>query len=1241
MSQLIRIILIDSLCAGAKAELAMDSNTSVTGTNGIGKSSFMKLIPVFYGAAPGRLVKASSNRESFANWYLPNLSSFIVFEYTNYMSAARCAVMHRSGEGYAYRLINAAWRPELLYRDYEAGELVLPGELNRHLAAQGAQCSPELQPIHYRRIIQFNSGTAHLEDVKDTARRKMITALRPQYSLAPRRKDFNGIDNVTLALLESGGTFDTMKATMAEILQQENADPSRTLLMLNAQLFKNVIDNRAGYLLMDALKSTIQQMNQVRLEVHAVVRQLCLQKRKAMLLEDHLKKREMKRDEALAALSLEQTALGEASLGKRSTLVHKRMDLEASLKTEHEWISKVETQRDEHAEKRMATLSERLDRLPAMQSQRDLKQNHLDQLSRNGLDIRRVYEQSTKLAEEAAYAQRETTREQSEASIFLLQLRKEEFDARQTALYDQAREQQSSEMDKQQVQLNAALTQRVKEMNTLTHLQSSAVLPTDQALLNQARQEIDEQLGIFKEHQSGIGSLEDAEQALHTEQAKLAAEFQGIQNQIEVLQDSREELKIQLNASAETFLGFLRRHHPDWSSNIARLVPADILMRTDLNPALLNVTQNSLYGVELSLNVLPAATIASVSEIESEIASLSSRIDSLNNELESVRRRTRNLEERVRIQSATLTLARNDERHAHAELLSRRSVFEGLQSRALENHSLQIELQTQLVQEANERFDVMNERLDALKDEHKRYLRDLTSASEQAKHNLKLEISSVQVARDASLARISETLTAQLREINDELIALLHDAGIDDRVNQRLAAEIETLKLEIKDVEALRSKIESYRHWASNIYPQLAQRIERKNLLQGDLDRQNRLINEHDLETKEAQGVLSSRRSKLVKEGGEDADQQRTLRNILHPLAPYEPAETVAWNPNLNAADIEVEVNGLIRRRNDFQRQGSNLYRVVRARFREDSLLHTPQGAAIEQIVAQASNSAHEPEFAWLDAAPHLYEYIEVSHPDQKLKLIIQAKNLSDELCDSRAKLQQLHKSIQKLGRDATEKAGEVLGAFEQIRQFEFKVTSRIHSLTFWDDLSNYETQYRRWTAVNDTQLPSDAFMDALRSIARQITEGAFSSNLSDCFDVSVSCNDQGRLKVATNNADLIGMSSTGLTKIIVAMIYVSLFELLRQDADFRMSIPIDEALELSAENYVALVNYFNERGLSMLACFPGGAPELLRQFANRYTLERRADTGAIIVKEYAEEGDDELDDLNEALAPDQAEFAL
>jgi len=278
MSQLLKIVLIDSLCAGAKAEIAISGNTSVNGTNGIGKSSFLKLIPVFYGAAPGQLVKAGSNRESFANWYLPNASSYIVFEYTNSMNAPRCAIMHRSGDSYAYRLVAHAWEPDLLYRDYEAGELVRAGELIRHLAVKGIDCSPELQPIHYRHIIQFNSGYSHMEKLTDPQKRKLVLALRPSFSLAPKRTDFNGIDNVALALLASAGTFDTMKTTMAEILEQDNSDLGRTLETLNAAPFNKVLENRAGYLLMDELRPKVVSLSQFRVDHQATTRQLGIQR---------------------------------------------------------------------------------------------------------------------------------------------------------------------------------------------------------------------------------------------------------------------------------------------------------------------------------------------------------------------------------------------------------------------------------------------------------------------------------------------------------------------------------------------------------------------------------------------------------------------------------------------------------------------------------------------------------------------------------------------------------------------------------------------------------------------------------------------------------------------------------------------------------------------------------------------------------------------------------------------------
>lgn len=1241
MSQLLKIVLIDSLCAGAKAELAMDGNTSVTGANGIGKSSFMKLIPVFYGAAPGRLVKAGSNRESFANWYLPNASSFIVFEYTNASGALRCAIMHRSGEGYAYRLVPRAWHPDLLYRDYDAGHLISPGELHRHLAHQGIDCSVELQPLHYRRIIQFNSGSAHLEGVGDANKRKMIMGLRQSFSLAPKRKDFNGIDNVTLALLESGGTFDTMKVTMAEILQQENPDPSRTLMMLNAQPFKNVVDNRAGYLLMDALKPKIQSLSQVRLEIQAVARQLGLQKRKALQLDEKLRERQEAREVALGDLTQEEIDLDESSKEKRSDLTKQVGQVQAKLITATELVNRVEEQKDTYLQQGMARLLEQLDQLPEVQTQRNLKQEHLINLNRQGSDIRQVYEQRAKSAKEAAADRREEAHAQNSTALQSLQARQENLDAEQNRLIEETQAAQRAELEELQQQQKELTTQSAREAAVVEYLKTIKVLPHAQAELDQAHQDIENQQMVLAEHQGFLKDLEEDEKGLRHEQSDLVVTFQGLERRIGQLLGKRETLKAQLNASAESLVGFLRRHHPNWTDNIARLVPVETLLRTDLNPALLEEVQQSLYGVELSLNVLPSATIASEEAIESEIASVSLQIETLEAELEGIHKQRRSLEERMRQHSAKFLQGQNNERQAAIELNSRKGFRGGLLSRAHDEHAQQLELQIALATEAATKLKMLDERIKELKMKHGLHLLEMRAGAELAQQELKDERARQQARYETTLKRTAESLKAELEQIEQDLAARLRDAGINDSENRRLTAEVRALESHIKEVSSQRSIIESYRYWLEKTLPDLPGRIGEMNALQGESDRLERLINEHDREIAEARQKISAQRKGLVLEARQDESHQGVLRGVISRLSQIDAAETAAWIPNLAAADIEDEASKLLGQRSNLQKRGVEAYRDIQSRFRRDSLLHTPQGAAIEQIVSQASNAAFEVELAWLEAAPSLQEYIDISHPDQKTKLIVQAKNLSDELCDSRAKLQQLHKSIQKLGRDATAKASEVLGSFAQIRQFEFKVTSRIHSMTFWEDLSNYEQQYRRWTMMGDDHLPTDSFIEALRNVERQIAEGAFSSKLSECFDVSVSCNDQGRTKVATNNADLINLSSTGLTKIIVAMIYVSLFELLRQDADFQMSIPIDEALELSAENYVALVNYFNDRGLSMLACFPGGAPELLRQFTNRYTLERRSDSDAIIVKQYGLNAADELDDLNSALTPTEEEFAL
>jgi thiamine phosphate synthase YjbQ (UPF0047 family) len=1241
MSQLVKIVLIDSLCAGAKAELVMEGNTSVTGENGIGKSSFIKLIPVFYGASPGRLVKAGTNRESFANWYLPRSSSFIVFEYINYAGAARCAIMHRSGEGYSYRLVSSPWSPELLYRDYEAGHLVLPGELYGHLAQQGVSCSPELQPYHYRQIIQFNSGTAHLEKITDAGKRKLIVSLRIGFSLAPKRKDFNGIDYVTLALLESGGTFDTMKATMAEILQQENADPSRTLMMLNAQPFRNVVDNRAGYELMESLKPDIYQMNLQCHEFRAVVRQMGTQKRRVLMLEDQLRERQNARVIALTGLSEEDEQLQISSRERMRGLNGQKGEVNTELAEQEAWLQRFENKRVEYQQNRTQQLSEQFDQLPEIRAQLNLKQEHLIKLNRQGADIRSVYQELEAAAREVASDGRDVAFSRHTSASQVIQRRQKELLATQEKLLEETRTAHETELAMHLQEQLQATSSHAREVAFAEQLKTISVLPAAQRELDQSQRGIDDQMMVVAEFQKHFNAISAEIEGFSQERLARAAEFSGLQQRRNALTGNRESLKEQLKAGAETLLGFLRRHHPTWTENIARLIPVDTLLRTDLNPALLEGVEQSLYGVEINLEVLPQAAVASTQTLEAEIASLTAQIQSLSSEMDAVGKQQRSVEERLRQYGLKVSAAQKDLSNACLELETLKGDHSGLIDRAREAVIQELALQEARVSEAEIRLERLNHLLENVKERHRREVSDIQADGEAGQRLLAGELNQADLELNTTRERIDKTLTAALQQAQIDLAAQLLAAGVDDTESKRLNLEIDELTGKVKNFLAHESVIDSYRLWVREAVPAVPDRKATLARTKAELDRINRTIEQWQREVQAAQKVISDRRKVLVIQGHEDDLELGAVARVLRELTQIDAAAEGQLSLTVKASDIEDEVGKLKRRRADCQRKGTEFYREVHKRFQRDRLAHTPQGAAIEQIINHAANATYELELAWLEAAPNLQEYIEISHPDQKTKLIIQAKNLSDELCDSRSKLQQLHRSILKLGRDATAKASEVLGSFAQIRQFEFKVSSRIHNMSFWDDLTNYEQQYKRWDAMGGEYLPTEGFMEALRTIERQIEEGAFTSKLSDCFDVNVTCNDQGRVKVATNNAELIHLSSTGLTKIIVAMIYVSLFELLRNEADFQMSIPIDEALELSPENYVALVNYFNERGLSMLACFPGGAPELLRQFNNRYSLERRADADSIVVKEYGIQEVDELDDLNDALGNDDGEGAL
>src|SRR5690554_4024011 len=154
MPSLNRLILINTHLKGV-VELVVDDHTNICGTNASGKTTLQRLVPVFYGEYPSRVVPAT--RDSFERWYLPTQQSFIVYEYQRMDDEPCQAILAASsdGRGVDYRLVHKGFDLEDYIRSRQGDSIVCRtmNELGRHFRSLGITVSNQLNTRQYRAII--------------------------------------------------------------------------------------------------------------------------------------------------------------------------------------------------------------------------------------------------------------------------------------------------------------------------------------------------------------------------------------------------------------------------------------------------------------------------------------------------------------------------------------------------------------------------------------------------------------------------------------------------------------------------------------------------------------------------------------------------------------------------------------------------------------------------------------------------------------------------------------------------------------------------------------------------------------------------------------------------------------------------------------------------------------------------------------------------------------------------------
>lgn len=1230
MAKLIRAVLIDSINKGSCIDIMLDANVSITGTNGIGKTSFFRLLAVFYGVRPGLIVKADGNNLSFGQWYLPRPSSHIIFEYENHEGCVCCAVIHHSSGagGYRYRLISGPWTPELVYVNPEVGQLVPPGDLIPHATRLGRYCTPELSQTLYRLIMQYNTTNGNLAGVDSSQHKQLIQHCRPRFSLAPRRKDVAGIDTITLTLIENGNNYDALRKIIADILQQENDDPTSTLESIQPHEFRQLRDANEGCAVFESeLVDRISKLDEHASEYISKATQLRKSKRRLELIrETTLNQREESRTE-LDNHRTRQQQFEDDTNEARQEIDVRHSAAKAEYQQADHALTRLDSARSRYDSQDMEDAISRCDRMDMVQADLKARQQELDAIDKNGADIRATY--TDLIAQEKDGFQRliDTEREEARARRDDIELSMRDDEQRWHREVEQLAEKQADELAPLRQQLVEEEREHANHKVELDITRRTTALPEDQAAMDQARNALDKQQEVIDQIAHQEREQAEQEHVWKGSQQSLADKQDRLIQLKSMSVTRRDDLVAQLNASDTTLLSFLRKHRAGWEDDIGRVLPPSILMRDDLNPELSDSTdQSSLYGLTVSFDRLAPADIADTNKIRAMIAEQEEalqRLEADEADLTAQQSKLALARKRLDTDAHQLRLRRAE---ANDEMSQRKANLEGIRERAADNHRQRCEELEACIY----RFEVTMQRLtDRIKDmeqEHGRERLSLRASKEASKENYQNQLKAAQIASDGKIADLNRARAITIKELERKLDAALADKGIDAVARRQLLDRIAGLKKELSWVELQLREVAAYRRWLKDEWEQRPERARAVESAESSLNRVQREKSEFEERTKRQLQELREKRTKLNAILNDLDATLAVADRVLSQLTDVQGNPDTVATANQTAQDIEHDVSVLKAQQNKISKEAGRLFDSITGIYTRRGLQQSPHAAHIDAIARQSRQQAHDLSMAWLHSVSQLASTANEFHQVQREKLIILAQAVGDKVCDSRGRLDTLHKSIMSLGREATKRARMVAESFSSLDIDEVRIQSQIHNLDFWSALDAFEQQYKRWRGIGDRQLPSAGYMEAMARLERLLANGQLSTRLMDCFTLEVSLYDSGRLKTITSDSSFKASSSEGLKVLLQAMLFVSLFELLRDDADLQIVFPLDETLRLASENYIPLLKALNERQIVTVAGFPEGSPDILAHFEHNYEFFRDGEGAPMEVRQYLNIPLDELD---------------
>ncbi|PTT21615.1 ATP-binding protein [Acidovorax sp. HMWF029] len=1220
--QLRRIIAInirnpsDSNPSGRISELDPRGGVLAVGDNGVGKTTFLRLIPLFYGATPSQVLKGSG-KASMIRHTLPDPSSAVAYEYERESdSHLRTVVMYaKDGEDIPdFRIVSAGFDETFFYD--ENNTFVTRSEFAQRLHARNINVSPVLQLNEYRSVI--------LNERMSSKNAKQMMLLARDHSLGPRplrnlnqiaaamaneKISFRDLQNIVLERVAEDQATESKRQNVRE-LKQRREDvttwlDSRTHM---ADILKRKPDA-------DRMKERIGRIKGVHMELCSL--HVAVKAALAQAATDH----ERLSSERKAQAEAFDQALG--ALGNEITEAEqKKTEAHGDWQRLNEAFLAVNSRQNHFDRIDAKTLEANESREAALRQQARDKEKEHERLTSASGSLQTEYERRCLEIEQSAQRQQNEIAERKataqSAGVKKRLALGEAKDADLQALEEPPR---LAEIAKERTRLatrEGEINQQIK--NPAATDETLAAQEEAEAILEQRRKDFDAAretaLARDKDEAQARGELEAAVKAV-----------EGLEASQKALLDHIDALTAQVTPEPGSLLAFIRASDDPVWPHASKLIAEAVIHRTDLSPVMLDIPA-AQRGEEGAV-VLGNATVSTQELPLPEWFSM----DSVRHQLETAKGQLANINASVdraadHAETARLKLkqAGTDHDKAKAHFGLAKSAFDAAVTDKRRLDSLVKTERSAAETKARKDLDGLRTTLNVLDNEERAIREGVKNKREaiNAGYKRKAEVleaeSNSEINKlDAESQGVEATLQTNLTNARQDYERKLAGMGLDTVRINAVEEELKGLRDQLDAIANNRHEVVAWKKFCKDELPH----FETTRRKVGEL---------HTAYLKASQnlGSLETRRNDLTKEAKEvldaldgristaanDAQRLQELRDQkLKDFLDFVPSSAYIGRSML---ELDQEVTRKLRTLVDEAAVLRNEVLSLRNEF-EKKEGGPNDWLKLKRKELPDRQTRLEHEYLWLEAE-QLCDWFERTECGSYIEQLTHQMNGFFE--NASVFVSRLD-TFDRLVATFNTELGRALSTaehFERFKNLSVRVTSSVGQQAFLSVLRKMRDKSptisltgRAYSRVG-MELPSDedtALVREYKEILR--SDGGVQVDLNEQVRLEFSLYENGKRSVISNEEEFRAVSSNGNSALITAMFLMGFVQMIRGSSPVRLVWVTDELGRFDAKNVGAFLKTLALNNIDVISASPSVDPALARHFPRLSLFEN---TGAIFTNE-------------------------